>query len=275
MFQNAMLTVLVFIAMSAFTVVSFDLAFIFERYLRHKGRLAANTSNWQKVYSFCATLAAIAGAVGLILLTIYDNKSHNRMHNVCLCVFIGGYIISAIFICWEYQRLGIHYREHSVLRYSFWIKLFFIVAEIALVIAFGVMSKLRHRNTAAVLEWVVSFVYVAYILSFFVDFLPVIRTKNHQSYQTEMQMAEEGGATQNIGDGAADNQRYYRGSAMPMINGHSNGYANGYTNSQSGSYVPHVGHLNGASNGHAYANGNGHAGYPKPQEPVPLASRNF
>lgn len=45
-----------------------------------------------------------------------------------------GYIISAIFICAEYQRLGIHYREHRILRISFWIKLAFIIVEIALAI---------------------------------------------------------------------------------------------------------------------------------------------
>jgi hypothetical protein len=47
----------------------------------------------------------------------------------------GGYIISAIFICWEYQRLGIHYRQHRILRISFWIKLFFILFEVALAIS--------------------------------------------------------------------------------------------------------------------------------------------
>lgn len=40
-----------------------------------------------------------------------------------------GYIISAIFICAEYQRLGIHFREHRVLRASFWLKLAFILVE--------------------------------------------------------------------------------------------------------------------------------------------------
>ena len=117
-----------FIAMSAVTVVTFDLAFIFERYLRHAGKLAPNTSVWQKVYSLISIVAAIVGAVGLILLTIFDNYHHNRMHNICLGVFIIGYIVSAIFICWEYQRLGIHYRQHSILRISFWVKLAFIIA---------------------------------------------------------------------------------------------------------------------------------------------------
>lgn len=49
-------------------------------------------------------------------------------------IFSVGYIISAIFACAEYQRLGIHFRQYRILRASFWIKLFFILTEIALAI---------------------------------------------------------------------------------------------------------------------------------------------
>jgi len=255
-----------FIAMSAVSVVSFDFAFLFERYLRHQGKLARNTSNWQKVYSACATIAAIVGAAGLILLTIFDTKRHHTLHDVFLCVFIGGYIISAIFICWEYQRLGIHYREHSILRYSFWVKLFFILFEIALVIAFGVCSKEKKYNVAAVLEWTISFIYCFYVLSFFMDFLPVVRTKHHQSGVSEMQAAEEG-STRMMGDGAADSGQYFRGNAAP-VSGYSNGYTNGATN----------GYTNGTANGYTNGRNGGYVshepnGIPKPATPEP--ARNF
>lgn len=40
------------------------------------------------------------------MLSIFDTASHNRLHNIFLSFFIGGYTISAVFICWEYQRLG-------------------------------------------------------------------------------------------------------------------------------------------------------------------------
>jgi len=239
-----------FIAMSTVCVVTFSLAFVFERYLRHAGKLTPNTSVWQKVYSGCATVAAIVGAAGLILLTIFDCKNHNRLHNIFLAVFIIGYIISAIFICWEYQRLGIHYREHSILRNSFWVKLAFILFEICLCIAFGVCSKQHVWNVAAGLEWTIAFVYCLYVLSFFIDFLPTLRKNSSTgSYQTEMQVAEEGGMRGGMGDGAAESGQYFRGNAAPL-NGHANGQTNGY--------VSHT------------ANG-----YPKPAEPAPLTSRNF
>ncbi|KAF9692357.1 hypothetical protein EKO04_009428 [Ascochyta lentis] len=256
-----------FIAMSAVTVVTFDLAFIFERYLRHAGRLAPNTSVWQKVYSILSIIAAIIGAVGLILLTIYDNYHYNRMHNICLGVFIIGYIVSAIFICWEYQRLGIHYRQHSILRISFWVKLAFILAEIVLCIVFVVTQKYDLWNVAAVFEWIIAFVYTWYVLSFFIDFLPAVRGKHHQSYQTEMQMAEEAGPQpRTASDGAAESQQYFRGQPTndaPHINGNgriTDAYANGYSNGEPGQNF--------------YPNANGFNNqYPKPE--APLSSRNF
>jgi hypothetical protein len=67
----------------------------------------------------------------------------------------GGYLISAIFICMEYLRLGVAYRrQHMVLFASFWIKLIFIIIELGLAIAFGVLlTHGKHHNVAAALEW--------------------------------------------------------------------------------------------------------------------------
>lgn len=123
-----------FIAGSAVTVVVFDITFISERWLRHKGRLAHNTSRTQKAFSICSVIAAIVGAAGLILLSIFDTLRYPNVHDAMLGVFIGGYVVSAIFICAEYQRLGIHFRQYRILRISFWVKLAFIIVEVALAI---------------------------------------------------------------------------------------------------------------------------------------------
>jgi hypothetical protein len=245
-----------FIAMSTVTVVSFDIAFILERYLRHTGKLARNTSIWQKIYSTLSIIFAIAGAAGLILLSIFDTLRHSRLHDIFLVVFIGGYILSAIFICWEYQRLGIHFRQDSILRYSFWVKLAFILLELALAIAFGVTQRKKMWNAAAVLEWTIAFIYFFYVLSFFMDFMPAVRSKNHQSHETEMNMADqEAGMTTRRGDRTAHGEQDYRGGAVPL-----NGYAtnsNGYAN----------------FNGHV-AEGSTDAMYQKPVGAPPV-SRNF
>ncbi|KAF2440921.1 hypothetical protein P171DRAFT_85558 [Karstenula rhodostoma CBS 690.94] len=264
-----------FIAMSAITVVSLDLAFILERWLRHTGKLAPNTSIYQKIYSVCSIIASIAGAAGLILLSVFDTLRHPRMHDGFLVLFLAGYIVSAIFICWEYQRLGIHFREHSILRYSFWIKLTFILVELALAIAFGVTQKKELYDTAAVLEWTIAFIFFFYVISFFIDFMPAIRSKHHQSRETEMDMAEQGGMA-SMGDGAANDGQYFRGNTngYANANGRANGHANGYTNGN--------GHANGYTNGNGHTNGNGFTNsaggpghIPKPAAPAPLPSRNF
>lgn len=59
-----------------------------ERWLRHNGRLAPNTSNFQKLLSVVAILFSIAGAIGLILLSCFDTYRHPKMHDHCLIVFM-------------------------------------------------------------------------------------------------------------------------------------------------------------------------------------------
>ena len=168
-----------FITGSVITTVALDLGFIAERWLRHTGRLVRNTSTAQKVLSVLSIIFAIAGSAGLILLSIFDTYRHNRLHNLFLLVFIGGFILSAVFLCAEYQRLGIHYRQHRILRVSFWVKLTFILVELALAAVFIGTTFTHHRNVAAVFEWIVALVFTGYILSFLLDLLPSINTKNH------------------------------------------------------------------------------------------------
>ncbi|RAL58967.1 hypothetical protein DID88_009258 [Monilinia fructigena] len=178
-----------FIAMGTVTVVTFNIVFISERWLRHNGRLHGNTSIFQKVLSSLAIICSLAGGIGLICLTCLNDVKHHTAHDICLAIFIGGYILSAIFICWEYQRLGIHYRQHRVLRISFWVKLTFIIVELGMAIGFGICNRKSWWNTAAILEWVIAFIYTFYVWSFAIDFIPAIRTKNYESGDTEVEVA--------------------------------------------------------------------------------------
>lgn len=168
-----------FITGSVITTVTLDLGFMAERWLRHTGRLVPNTSTAQKVLSVLAIIFAIAGSAGLILLSIFDTYRHNRLHNGFLLIFIGGFILSAVFLCAEYQRLGIHYRQHRILRISFWVKLTFILVELALAVVFVATTFTHNRNVAAIFEWIVALVFTGYILSFLLDLIPSINTKNH------------------------------------------------------------------------------------------------
>jgi len=190
-----------FIAGSAIMVVTLDLSFLAERWLRHNGKLAPNTSKFQKNLSILSIIFAIAGAAGLILLSIFDTYHHSRVHDGCLLIFIGGYILSAVCICTEYQRLGIHYRHHRILRISFWVKLTFICVEVVLAIAFASTMFGSHQNAAAVLEWAIAFIFTFYILSFVLDLLPSVQNSRHvpQGVQEAEKRLEQGGANHQHG----------------------------------------------------------------------------
>ncbi|KAJ5364418.1 uncharacterized protein N7496_010131 [Penicillium cataractarum] len=172
-----------FITGSVITVVFLDLAFLSERWLRHAGQLVPNKGLWDKLCAIASIIFAIAGAAGLILLSIFDTYHHPHMHDGFLVMFIGGYIISAVLICAEYLRLGIFYRrQHRVLLASFIVKVTFAIIEIGLAIGFGICTKSSDKskkNVGAILEWVIAFVFTGYVLSFVVDLLPSVRTRTH------------------------------------------------------------------------------------------------
>lgn len=182
-----------FIAGSCITTIFLDLSFAAERWLRHRGALVPNTHWSEKVLSALAIVAAIVGTVGLICLSIFDTRNFPRRHDQFLGCFIIGYVMSAIFLCAEYQRLGIKYRQHSVLRISFWIKLAFILIEIGLAVAFGILSA-KARNIGAIVEWVIALVFTFWVLSFVVDLLPAVRKSGSRWNQKNNDGSREDGA---------------------------------------------------------------------------------
>ena len=156
-----------FIAGCCVTTIFLDLAFAAERYSRHSGRLAKNLGKAEKILSglssafncspaqawkvandrshLChwrhmrfdtaidfrySTTSAIARWFPLIVYVCCHHTLHHGPRQKRLKLFTrAGYVISAIFICAEYQRLGVHFRQHRVLRASFWMKLAFILVE--------------------------------------------------------------------------------------------------------------------------------------------------
>ncbi|KAI9808274.1 MAG: hypothetical protein M1825_004731 [Sarcosagium campestre] len=169
-----------FITGAVITTVFLDLSLLSERWLRHRGRLAKNQTVTEKVLAGLSIVFAILGTLGLILLSIFDTLRHPRLHRLFLLFFIGGYVISAIFLCWEYQRLGIHFRQHRVLRISFWVKLAFIIVEIGLACGFGACLYKGRQNPGAILEWVIALIFTFWVLSFILDLYPATRTRKHK-----------------------------------------------------------------------------------------------
>lgn len=96
-----------FITGCVIAAIFLDLSFGADRWLRHKGRLVPNSTVGEKVLMGLTIVFAIVGTAGLILLSIFDAARHKTLHDIFLLLFMVGYLLSAIFICWEYQRLGI------------------------------------------------------------------------------------------------------------------------------------------------------------------------
>ncbi len=88
------------------------------------------------------------------------------------------------------------FRQHRVLRASFWLKLSFILLELCLAVAFAVTNFKKIDDAAAVLEWAVAFIFTFYVLSFFVDLIPAVKTKQsgekfgNGANETEMQQEQ-------------------------------------------------------------------------------------
>lgn len=166
------------------STIFLDLSFGFDRWLRHRGRLVPNTSLGEKVLSGLTIFFAFVGTVGLTCLSGFDTARYPKLHDIFLILFIAGYLLSAVFICWEYQRLGIKYREHRVLRISFWVKLVFIIVELGLAIGFGVCNLHKDYDNAAVLEWTVAYVFTFYVFSFVIDLWPARHTTHGRAFKT-------------------------------------------------------------------------------------------
>lgn len=77
-----------FIAGSAVTVAFLDLSLLAERWLRHTGQLVPNKGWFDKICAVGSLFFAVAGAAGLILLSIFDTKHHPLLHVVFLAVFM-------------------------------------------------------------------------------------------------------------------------------------------------------------------------------------------
>ncbi|CAI7652450.1 unnamed protein product [Penicillium manginii] len=214
-----------FIAGSVVTVVFLDLAFLSERWLRHAGQLAPNKGKFDKACAISSLFFAVAGAAGLILLSIFDTLRHPKLHDGFLALFLVGYIISAILICAEYLWIGIFYRsQHRILLASFIIKLAFIIIEVGLAIGFGVCMNAKSsekKNIGAILEWVIAFVFTGYVLSFVIDLLPSVRTRRHLPQGEKYRGGSESGNEEPVStasieeplttDSVGPNTHFYRG----------------------------------------------------------------
>lgn len=107
-----------FIAGSCVSCLFLDASMLASRWLKHHGRLVPNDTPGQLWLAILTIIFALIGTAGLILLSVFDTKNHHRLHYIFLLFFLGGYMLSAIFTCWEYQRLGISTFSQVSIRFN-------------------------------------------------------------------------------------------------------------------------------------------------------------
>jgi hypothetical protein len=116
-----------------------------------------------------------------------------------------------------------------VLRISFYIKLVFVIVEILLAIAFAACNFTKAKNAAAVIEWLIAFIFSFYVFSFYVDLYPAVRTRKTGAGFKSHDPAVRHAADREMEEAGSD--RYLTGQrGQGHENGHANGHANGYTN---------------------------------------------
>lgn len=131
------------------------------------------------------------------------------------------------------------YREHRVLRLSFYIKLTFVIVEILLAIAFIACTFTRNYNPGAVLEWVIAFIFSAYVFSFYIDLYPAAASQQ----QLQVSAGNGGGLKMRLTRGREPQQRNDVGgfaAASEMEDGGSNGTLTTMPDGVASFEAPHV-----------------------------------
>ncbi|KAF8920232.1 Frag1/DRAM/Sfk1 [Mucidula mucida] len=157
-----------FIVGCSFTAVGFFLSLSVERALRHHGRLVPGMRRREKVFGYLAIVASFVGGCGLILLSIFDTKRYTTLHRLFLLIFILGVAFSALFTVIEYRWLSKDYRFVRELRHAYIAKAVIATVLVVLAIAFGI-ALYKSTDVGGVLEWVISFGFTFYLLTFFFD----------------------------------------------------------------------------------------------------------
>ncbi|KAI9724378.1 MAG: hypothetical protein M1812_000446 [Candelaria pacifica] len=109
-------------------------------------------------------------------------------------------------------------------------KLAFILVELFIAIAFAATTFTKHQNVAAVLEWIVAFIFTFYVLTFFIDLFPALRMKQGDLYGdnnsssnydgttnfSSQEMGYSNGQALNGGQAGARDSGYYGDGAVPQ-----------------------------------------------------------
>lgn len=187
----------------------------------------------ESIFDLLSLVFGTMGAVSLILLSVFDTHRHSSLHRLFLFLFMLGIILSAIFTTLEYRRLGRTHRERKVLKYSYQAKRLVFITEFLLSIAFGVTMYKKKQNPAAILEWVIAFIFTIYVLTFFFDLRPSAGTRfvgNSSDDSNETSQENLDGMERGNGyiDGNMGSGQYYSRTPVAPVQMHTTEHNYGY-----------------------------------------------
>ena len=120
-----------------------------------------------------ALVGSSAGGTAVGLLAIFDNFRFTQTHDRLLVVFIAGNLLSAAALVAEYGLVTRHRdrppAEQRLVVVSFYMKLIYLVLEIAATVAFVLFGKAGNIDLAAVFEYVSAALFAWFIFSFVMD----------------------------------------------------------------------------------------------------------
>ncbi|KAL7416577.1 Frag1/DRAM/Sfk1 [Mrakia frigida] len=182
-----------FIGICSATAAFYLFSLLAERWLRHSNRLPGHgetRGRREVVFGLLAILFCIFGGVALILLARFDAVDYGNVHWVSTVIFIISVAISAVFQSLEVQALKKDFPNRAHLVRNSILKLIVLVLALAVAISFGVLFIVcdgdvnygespsevtrcnRITSAAAVCEWVVAFIFAAYLFTLVLDLWP-------------------------------------------------------------------------------------------------------
>jgi len=198
----------IFIPLGAVVAVSYVASIILDFVLRRHYLIAPHRRRqYEKPIAIGSIIAGIISAIGLILLTIFNDMTHDSEHWAFSLVFFVGLAVSAAL---KVSEIGLLSHDHFMinhLRRSYRTKIVLVGAAVVLLIAFliltGVCDKFKNQShlsprfnaavsTAAVCEWSIAFLYVGYLATLIVDLWPSTRHQRPGDFEMEAarQMAQ-------------------------------------------------------------------------------------
>lgn len=185
-----------FIVLGTLTAILFFASIYLDYRLRHTYRIPVRVRRYERAASALSVIFAFICALGCILLTIFDAFAHPTLHWTFSGIFFVALLLSGLFNMVEIGGLARDYRGDAAMKWSFIAKLLIVIPGIiGIIILACLMKKCDDRtppggsdyvycngddSASASLEWFVTALFCAYILSMMLDMYPSRFTSHHR-----------------------------------------------------------------------------------------------